>query len=45
MITLRERTMLRFMNAVTDKPHWEKKVGGFLLYSDSSLSVFTPPGV
>jgi hypothetical protein len=25
-ITLRERTMLRFMNAVTDKPDWTKKV-------------------
>lgn len=25
-LTLRETTMLRFMNAVTDKPEWAKKV-------------------
>lgn len=25
-ITLRELTMVRFMNAVTDKPEWAKKV-------------------
>lgn len=25
-ITLRELTMMRFMNAVTDKPEWAKKV-------------------
>lgn len=31
MITLRELTMLRFQNAVTDKPVWTEKVGGTAL--------------